>query len=633
MSETRSSQHSDAVPRLQLTSRTPQPTPRQDAPLLRRRGSDRVALARSQQALWSHAEPSDAGVSNIAMRARLHGSIRADALERSLQALLVRHESLRTAIEVHDGKPLQHVMREAAITLPVRSLERVAPGHREQALVEALREHALEAFDRETPPLLRAHLYRLAADDHVLLVVADPIVVDERSFRVIAREWGALYRGFVNDSPSALPELSLQFADFAAWQTEPTTEEALEESRTFWLDRMAGLEPLDLPYDSTPSDARARRARQVRFSLPHGRLEALKALAAGEHATVSMALQAAFDTLLMRYSGQTDIAVATAVSGRNRGGLEKLVGSFANMLPMRTDLSGDPSFVELLRRVRRTSLAAYMYQDLPPDLRAGGQPPVHVSFRLRGTARPTLSLGACTACFEPVDLGIARFDLALELFETRNGIDALLNYDIGLFEHATVERMAAHLRNLIDAIVENPQAHLSALALMDADELEQLLVRHNATARAYPIDDTLHRLFADQAERTPQADAIVCGDERIGYAALREQVNRLAHHLRSLGVGPDVPVGVCMPRCPETVVAMLAILEAGGAYLPIDPEYPAERIAFLLEDSAAPLVLASEALLERFAELPTRVLALDSAQWPKSTVMTGASRTGCQCKT
>ncbi|RPH59350.1 MAG: amino acid adenylation domain-containing protein, partial [Burkholderiales bacterium] len=327
------------------------------------------------------------------------------------------------------------------------------------------------------------------------------------------------------------------------------------------------------------------------------------------------------DVLLMRYSGQSDIAVGTPIAGRNRAGVEELIGCFVNTLVMRTDLSGDPGFDVLLARVRATCLGAYAHQDLPFEMLVqqvalertlDRNPLFQVSFALQNTPHHELAIGTAPARLEPVHTDTSKFDLALSMSEHDEGIDARLEYSADLFERATIERMAGHLRNLVDGIVADPKAKVSALPLMSAQETRRILVEWNDTARDYPAHATLHQLFEEQAARTPAATAVVFEHQPcLDYGTLNRRANQLAHRLRRLGVGPDVMVGLCMQRNPEMIVAMLAILKAGGAYVPIDVDYPAERIAYMLADSAAPVTITRKALAPRLAGAGSRLLCID----------------------
>ena len=598
------------------------PTGRQPPLAARDHAIVEAPLSYSQEALWfldRLAGPH--GAYNIAMSARLVGAIRPEALERALQALVERHDALRTAFDDRDGEPLQHVVHDATITLPLESLEVIVDDAREGELARRMREQALAAFDLSRAPLMRAHLYRLAPDDHALLIVVHHIVSDGWSCGLMAQELGTLYRAFERGEQPALPALPLRFGDFAAWQ-RACGEAPMQHSLARWRERLAGLEPLELPTDFPRPPQPSGSGDTVDFTIAPERGRALRRLAREYNATLYMVLLAAFQTLLMRHSGQTDFAVGTSVAGRSHPELEGLFGFFVNALVMRTDLSGDPAFADLLERVRERSLDDYAHEvpfdvlvrHLNPERLLDRNPVYQVAFVLQNLPDYDLAIGQAPAWLEDVDNGTAKFDLALEVIESDDSLLAHLTYSTDLFERATIERMAAHLCNLIDAIVEDPHTRLSALPLMGSDERDRLLVRFNDTARPYPLHKTLHQLFEEQAALTPEATAVVFEHTRLDYASLDAQANRLAHHLRSLGVRPDVLVGVCMHRCPELVVAMLAVLKAGGAYVPIDPEYPSERIAFMLEDCGAAVVLTERTVRDRLADTaPTaRVLALDS---------------------
>jgi amino acid adenylation domain-containing protein len=588
---------------------------------------DVAPLSWAQQALWfvdRLAGPG--GTYNIAMSARLTGPLRIDVLERSLQALVERHDSLRTAFDDDSGQPVQHVIRDAKLALSVERLEPLPAGQREEALRQRLLQQASVPFDLARAPLVRARLYRLGPGEHVLLLVVHHIVADGWSRALIARDLGVLYSAQLNGTDPALPALSCQFLDVARRQRETAGAAASRSSLEYWRQQLAGIGTLELPQDRPRPARPSHRGGVVGFRLERSQVDRLKSLAQDSGATLYMTLLAAFDVLLMRYSGHSDVAVGTPVAGRHSAVVEELIGYFVNTLVMRTDLAGDPGFDELLSRVRETCLGAYAHQDVPfemlvqhvaPERTLDRNPLFQVSFALQNMPRHELAIGTVATRLEPVHTETSKFDLTLSMSEHDAGIDASFEYATDLFDRATIERMAGHFGNLVDAILANPQAKLPALPLMDARELDRILVQWNDTARDYPLHKTLHQLFEEQAARTPQACAVIFEDRQLDYATLEREANRLAHHLRTLGVGPDVVVALCMRRCPEMVVAMLGILKAGGAWVPIDPDYPLERVAFVLEDSAAALVLTQQAVLERLREASARThaIALDSPEW------------------
>ena len=585
-------------------------------------------LSFAQEALWFLDRlTGPSSVYNIAMRARLVGPLRIDALERGLHALAERHEVLQSSIGEQDGQPMQHVIREAIPGLHVEDLEQLPIGIREETLQQKLLLQASVPFDLRQAPLMRGCLYRLAPDEHVLLLVVHHIVADGWSRSIIARDLGELYSAFVNGAEPKLPRLPFQFGGFARLQRQQAIGGALRESLEYWTSQLSGLEAIELPLDRPRPVRPSQRGGVVRFEVPTQRLERLKSLAQGAHATLYMVLLAALKVLLMRYGARPDIAVGTPIAGRALPGLEVLVGYFVNTLVMRTDLSGDPSFEGVLKLVRKTSLDAYAHQDVPfdmlvqqlnPEREFGRNPLYQVAFALQNVPSAELPIGTSPARLESIHTDTAKFDLSLVMTERGGMLDARFEYSADLFDRATIERMTGHFGNLIDGILANPQARISTLPMMSPEELRQALVNWNDTARDYPHQKTLNKLFEEQAARTPDACAVVFEHRTaLDYDALNRRANRLAHRLRGLGVGPDVLVGLCMNRQPEMVVAMLGVLKAGGAYLPIDVDYPAERIAFMLEDGAVPVVLTEQAMLGRLLDTGTRakVIALDSPAW------------------
>ena len=579
-------------------------------------------LSWAQQTLWVFERLFGASdTHNVAMSARLAGPLRIDALERSLQALVERHDALRTAFEDADGQPVQRVIRDARLALSVERLDALPAAQREPALRQALLQQARIPFDLGRAPLLRASLYGMGPDEYVLLLVVHHIVADGWSHAVIARDLGALYSAQLNGTDPALPALPCRFVDVARRQREATGAAGLAGSLAYWRQQLAGIPALDLPHDRRRPGRPSYRGDVVGFRLERSQVDRLKSLAHDSGATLYMTLLAAFDVLLMRYSGQSDVAVGVQVAGRHGAGLEELVGHFADVLVMRTDLGGDPGFDVLLARVRETCLGAYAHQDAPfgmvvrqaaPARRLGRNPLFQVSFALENMPCHALAIGAVPARLEPIHTHTSKFDLSLTFVETEGALHGTLEYSTDLFERSTIERMAGHLRNLIDAIVGNPQARLSALPMMGERETRQVLVDWNDTARDYPADRTLDKLFEAHAARAPNATAVVFGHQPwLDYATLNRRANQLAHRLRRLGVGPDVLVALYLRRSPAMIVAMLGILKAGGAYVPIDVDYPDERVAFMLADSAARVTLTEKALAPRLADAGTQLLCID----------------------
>jgi non-ribosomal peptide synthetase component F len=437
---------------------------------------------------------------------------------------------------------------------------------------------------------------------------------------VLSRELNECYAAALAGRPPALPELPIQYADFALWQRRWLSGERLEQQLAYWRAQLAELPQLALPTDRPRPSVQSFRGAVQPLALPARLTAALRALSRTEGTTLFMTLLAAFQSLLARYSGQDDIVVGTPIAGRNRAELEPLIGFFVNSLVLRSDLSGNPSFRELLARVREVALAAYAHQDLPfemlvedlqPERDASRNPLFQVMFQLFSAvgARQAASDGRPPRA--EVRSGTAKFDLFLDLWEAPHEVTGGIEYSTDLFDADTVARLAGHFRNLLEGMVADPERPLSQLPLLAPDEHRRLVVDWNATARPYPREACVHELFEAQAARTPDAPALVFGERTLSYAQLNERANRLAHRLRALGVGPDRLVGVCLERSLELPVALLAVLKAGGAYLPLDPGYPTARLAYMLADANAPVLLTQHQLRPRLPDGPAHTLTLD----------------------
>ncbi|HEX7241304.1 MAG TPA: amino acid adenylation domain-containing protein, partial [Longimicrobiaceae bacterium] len=539
-------------------------------------------------------------------------------LRASLDALVERHETLRTTFVEHDGAPVQVVHPPAPVALTELDLRHLPHGEREAE--RRAEEVALRPFDLARGPLLRAALFRPGEEDHVLCLTLHHIVGDGWSLRVLVRELSALYAAFSRGEAPRLPELPIQYADYAVWQREWLSGEVLEAQLAYWRERLAGAPPLlevstDRPRTVDP-DA---RAGSHRFALAPETTRGLRALGRREGATLFMTLLAGWQALLDRYAGQEDVVVGSPVAGRTRRETEGLVGFFVNLLALRADLSGDPTWAELVGRTREAALGAYAHQDLPferlvetlgVERSLTHTPLFQATFALdRSAVHEGLSLGEVR--LEPFGTGasVAKFDLELTLAEEGEGLRGELLFRRALFEAPTIERMAGHLEIVLEAMAAMPGERLSGVSLLRGVERAQVLEAWNATTAAYPRDLCVHDLFAMQAARAPDAVALAWADDRVTYAELDRRSARLADALRRRGVGPEVRVGVCMQRTPELVVSLLAVLRAGGAYVPMDPGYPAERLRYMLSDSGAALLLADSAAAERLGDCGIEVLA------------------------
>ncbi|HEY7770022.1 amino acid adenylation domain-containing protein, partial [Longimicrobium sp.] len=567
-----------------------------------------LPLSFAQERLWfiDRLVPGSA-VYNIRVAWRLAGALDVPALERALGEIVRRHEALRTVFREVDGSPVQVIAPIGGFALPVEDLSGLGEVDREAAARYRAGEDARQPFDLAAGPLFRAALLRLGTDDHVLLLSMHHIVSDGWSMGVLFREMSALYEAYREGRESPLAELPVQYADYAVWQREQLEGEVLDRQLAYWRERLAGApELLELPTDRPRPAEQTYRGAHERIELSGELVERLRALARSEGATLYMVGLAAFQLLLSTYSGSDDVVVGSPIAGRTRKEVEALIGFFVNTLVLRTGLGGDPAFRETLRRVREATLGAYEHQEVPFEKLVAELQPVRslghsrlfqVMFSLEHAS------GADSAptglVMKPVgaEVETAKFDLSLGLVEGPAGGWGSLSYNTDLFDRSTAERMARHLERVLGQVAADPDVRLSELDLLDAAERRLVVEEWNATRAPHPAAGLcIHQLIEAQVERSPDAAAVVHDGETLTYRELNGRANRLARHLRRLGVGPEARVAVCLERSLEMVVSVLAVLKAGGAYVPLDPEYPAERLAFMLADSASEVLLTEEGL-------------------------------------
>jgi amino acid adenylation domain-containing protein len=590
------------------------------------RGEDRSRLSAGQSRLWfADRLAPDSALYTIGGHFRLEGSLSIAALEKSLGEIVLRHEALRTNIEARDGEPALVVAPTWSSAMVIVDIASLAPRRREAEAARLAAEEAHRAFDLGRDSLLRATLIRLAETSHVLLITVHHIASDGWSMGLLYRELSGLYRGFVHERPPALPELPIQYADFAAWQRARLANDVLGAELAYWRERLAGATPvLDLPMDRPRPAIASRRAGHEPFELSGPLRAAVVALARAEGATVFMTLLAAFLVLLQRYSGEDDLVVGTPVAGRNRTETECLIGLFINTLVLRADLSGDPSFVEVLRRVREGVVADFAHQELPfervieelrPTRSLSYSPLFQVMFILQNATSATIDLEGITTTSFPVDSGAIDLDLSLVLVEAQGGITGSMRYSADLFDVATIRRLIGSYRTLLEAAVIGPEQPCSRLGMLTSAEREAALYTWNRTAAAYPEDRCIDELVAAQAARTPDAIAVAFEGEEVTYAALAVRARQVALQLGALGLGRGALVAIYLERSIAMVAALLGVLEAGCAYVPLDPDLPPERVAFMLADAGVAAVItdrrlatslpASEAVLLRMDEAST----------------------------
>jgi amino acid adenylation domain-containing protein len=600
------------------------PLIRRDRPR-RERGpqdEDHPPLSFAQQRLWflHQLEPENPAY-NLPSAHRLAGPLDAGALARAFAEVVRRHEVLRTRYAAVDGAPVQVIdpPRESRAALPLVDLSGLPEGVREAEAAAWVRRESGAPFNLAVDHPLRARLLRLGPADHALALTLHHIASDGWSNGILVSELAELYRAFAAGRPATLPDLAVQYADFAVWQRRAFEAGALDGQRAYWREHLGDPPPpLELPTDRPRPAIAAHAGSQRGVDLPAALADALSDLGRSRGATLFMTLLAGWAVLLSRYSGQDDLAIGTPVAGRTRVEVEPLIGFFVNTLVIRIDLSGDPPFTDLLDRVREAALGAFGHQDLPfeelveelrPERDLSHPPLFQVMFVLQNAPAEALNVAGLTFHPLPAESGAATFDLTLSLSTAGGGFGGMLQFKSDLFEAATIDRLLGHFRVLLTAAAARPEERLGDLPLLTAAERGQILGAWNDTATAWPDDLCLHELFERQVDRSPDAIAlaVVATGEEISYRELDARAGRLAGWLRARGVGPEVSVGVALERSPELVAALLAVLKAGGAWVPLDPSYPPDRLSLLIEDAAVAVLLTREDLPQGEATAPARL--------------------------
>jgi amino acid adenylation domain-containing protein len=587
------------------------------------RESNRFPLSFAQQRLWflDQLEPNSA-VYNIPDSHYFNGPVNLEALERSLSEIVRRHESLRTTFHAINGEPLQVIAEAQPQKLEVIDLSHLPEAEREAEAERMGDEETMQPFDLTRGPLFRFRLLRLAEEKHILLLTMHHIISDGWSLNVLGRELGALYQAYSTGQSSPLPELPIQYADFAVWQREWLQGEVLGKQLAYWREQLGGeLPTLELLTDHPRPATQTYRGGVVDSELSVEVRERLKQIGRESGATFFMTLMAAFNVLLWRYTQQEDILVGTPIANRNRSEIEGLIGFFVNTLVLRSKLSPVMSFREFLVQVRETTLGAYGHQDvtfeklveeLQPERSLNRQPLFQVMFTLQ--AMEALAVPGLELSWMNTKSDLTKFDLSIFLTETDTGLYSWFEYNSDLFEAPTIARMVNHFHNLLEDIVANPDARLFELSLMTSEERAQLR-EWNQSQSKYERDQCIHQLVELQAARRPGALAVVHGEKQISYGELNHRANQLAHYLRRHGVGLETRVGVLMERSAEWIVALLGILKAGGVYVPLDGSYPTQRLRFMLEDAAVRLLLTESGQPEIVAAgEPAEVVYLDKAR-------------------
>ena len=563
-----------------------------------------LPLSFAQQRLWllDRLDPGSP-LYNVPRAIRLARALNVDALVRALTEIVRRHEVLRTTFPIIDEQPVQSISEPQPVKLRMFDLGNVQAENLEEEATKWMRQQVLSPFDLQAEWPFRAALLQLKEDDHLLMLVVHHIASDGWSSGILVRELSILYEAFLEGKPSPLPELSIQYADFACWQRQWLQGEVLDTQLGYWKRQLAGeISHLELPTDRPRGVQRSFHGATLSFRLSQELTAELYRLSRQEGTTLFMTLLAAFQALLYRYTGQEELLVGTVIANRNRVEIEGLIGFFVNTLVMKGDLKGHPTFRELLGRVRASAINAYDHQDLPferlveelqPERTLNQNPLFQVAFALQNAPRQELKLPHLDARLLRVDAGTAKFDLTLAFYEKKEGLEGSVEYSRDLFDAARIERMIGHLHTILEAVVANPGGRVSRLPLLKPFEKQQLLKSWNNTAAKFP-SECVHQLFEAHAKRCPERIAIDFGGQQTTYGQLNSRANALAHQLCSLGVGPEARVGVAAQRSTELIVAFLAVLKAGGAYVPLNPGYPDERLVFMAQDSSIQVLLAGQ---------------------------------------
>lgn len=568
-------------------------------------------LSFAQQRLWflNQVEPGNPFY-NLSSASRLIGLLDIQALEQSLHEVIQRHETLRTSIHTLDGgAPVQRIAPHIQLPLKQIDLQDLSETRQQCALQDILSEQSRQVFDLTRPPLMAATLVKLNAHHHILLFTSHHIITDGWSSRVFLQELVMLYEAFVQNKPSPLRDLPIQYADFAVWQRAYLQGDILTQQVDYWRKQLAGAPALlELPSDRPRPLEQSYQGDRYSFTLPNELVAKLRLLSQRYEATLFMVLLAAFNTLLYRYTNQEDIVVGSPIANRNHSEIEGLIGFFINTLVLRTNLSGDPCFDELLARVREVTLGAYAHQDLPfeklvevlqPVRDLSYHPLFQVMLILHNT--PGLALENERLSMYPLDVytGTAQFDLTIFFVESDKDLTGAVEYNTDLFDASTIKRLVEHFLIILRNIADNPTQKISALNFLTEKEEKQFFVDWNPPSKNSPEVQHVHLLFEAQAKRTPEATALLFEETALSYAELNQRAERLAAYLTTLKVGPETLVGIYMERNVDLVIGLLAVLKAGGAYVPLDPNYPAERLAFMIEDAQMPVVLTQQSLLAK----------------------------------
>jgi hypothetical protein len=596
-------------------------------PIPRRSTNEPLPLSFPQQRLWflDQLEGGQASYYHVPSVWLLEGTLNIEAMERSIGEIVNRHEALRTTFPLgEEGQPVQVIDPQVWVSLPVTDLTSHPEEEARVIADQMIHEEIWRPFDLATEVPQRARLLRLGEQKHVLIWTVHHIITDGWSLGVINRELVLLYEAYCAGRPSPLAELPIQYADYSLWQRNWLQGEVLEKQLAYWRKQLGGNLPvLHLPTDRPRPSKQTFNGNFFEFHLAKSLSDDLRAFCQREGVTMFMTLMSAFKTLLGRYAGTDDVLVGSTIAGRIRSELESLIGFFVNTLVFRTDLSGDPTFLELVQRARKVALDAYNHQDVPfeklveelqPERDLSQSPLFRVMFSHANASTEPLKLQGLTMSMMDFEVDSAKFDLSLFFSDMSDVVQLWVEYNTDLFDQSTIERMCQHLQTLLVAVMKNPHMRLSQISLLSDAEREQLVVEWNNTATEYGAELTIPEVFEWQVERTPEKIAVVYEESSLTYAELNARANQLAQLLRKNGVIANDLVGVCMERSLDMIVSLVAILKAGAAYVPLDPHYPQERLRFMLEDTGISVLIAQFHLTENLPVQNLHVICIEQEE-------------------
>ncbi|MEM9273748.1 MAG: amino acid adenylation domain-containing protein [Cyanobacteria bacterium P01_F01_bin.143] len=569
-----------------------------------------LPLSFAQQRLWFMEQLQPGANYNIPTGVRLQGNLKLDILEQSLNEIIRRHEVLRTNFQTESGQPQQIINPEAKINLIVHNLENVEIAEQEAKILELSSQETVQSFNLEKDLLLRVTVIRLNPQEHIVLLIMHHIISDGWSMDIVVRELITLYKTYSAGEKSPFPELELQYADFASWQREWLQGKVLEQQLSYGRQNLSGTLPvLQLPTDFSRSRRQTFKGANHTFELGTELTQKLNDLARESEVTLFMLLLAAYKILLSRYTGQDDIIVGVPIANRNRTEIEDLIGFFTNTLVLRSDLSNCPTFKQLLVQIKEITYSAYDNQDLPfeklveelqPERDLSYNPLFQAKFRLENLPQPVEIPGLSISTVKQTEF-VAKLDLSLDMYQTTSGLVGGFEYNTDLFKPETISRLVGHFRTLLTEIVNKPDCPIAELSLLTAAEKQQILVDWNDTKVEFPEQLCFHQIFEAQAAKTPDNIALIFEQEKLTYAELNQKSSELAAYLSSLGVKPEVRVGIYCDRSFEMIIAFLAVLKAGGAYVPLDPAYPQDRLDYIVEDSQINILLTQAKYEDTFS--------------------------------